>query len=40
MPADPDSKGTEAIMAALNHIIIPAKDKDASAKFLGGILGV
>ncbi|MGE5151784.1 MAG: VOC family protein [Rhodospirillaceae bacterium] len=27
-------------MAALNHIIIPAKNKDASAKFLGGILGV
>jgi catechol 2,3-dioxygenase-like lactoylglutathione lyase family enzyme len=26
-------------MAALNHIIIPAKDKDASAKFLAGILG-
>ena len=27
-------------MAALNHIIIPAKDKDASAEFLAGILGV
>jgi catechol 2,3-dioxygenase-like lactoylglutathione lyase family enzyme len=27
-------------MAALNHIIIPAKDKDASAAFLAGILGV
>src|SRR5476651_2716176 len=27
-------------MAALNHIIIPAKDKDASATFLAGILGV
>ena len=27
-------------MAALNHLIVPAKDKDASAKFLGGILGV
>jgi len=27
-------------MAALNHIIIPAKDKDASAKFLAGILGI
>ena len=26
-------------MAALNHIIIPAKDKDASAQFLAGILG-
>ena len=26
-------------MAALNHIIIPAKDKDASAKFLANILG-
>ena len=26
-------------MAALNHIIIPAKDKDASATFLAGILG-
>ncbi|MBS0527372.1 MAG: VOC family protein, partial [Proteobacteria bacterium] len=26
-------------MAALNHIIIPAKDKDASAAFLAGILG-
>jgi catechol 2,3-dioxygenase-like lactoylglutathione lyase family enzyme len=27
-------------MAALNHIIIPAKDKDASAAFLADILGV
>ncbi len=27
-------------MAQLNHIIIPAHDKDASAKFLGDILGV
>ncbi|MBV8186118.1 MAG: VOC family protein [Alphaproteobacteria bacterium] len=27
-------------MAALNHIIIPAKDKDASATFLADILGV
>lgn len=27
-------------MAALNHIIIPAKDKDASASFLADILGV
>jgi len=27
-------------MPALNHIIIPAKDKDASATFLAGILGV
>ena len=27
-------------MPALNHIIIPAKDKDASALFLAGILGV
>jgi catechol 2,3-dioxygenase-like lactoylglutathione lyase family enzyme len=27
-------------MAALNHIIIPAKDKDASAQFLADILGV
>jgi catechol 2,3-dioxygenase-like lactoylglutathione lyase family enzyme len=27
-------------MAALNHIIIPAKDKDASAAFLANILGV
>jgi catechol 2,3-dioxygenase-like lactoylglutathione lyase family enzyme len=27
-------------MAALNHIIVPAKDKDTSAKFLGDILGV
>jgi catechol 2,3-dioxygenase-like lactoylglutathione lyase family enzyme len=27
-------------MAALNHIIIPAKDKDASAVFLSEILGV
>ena len=27
-------------MAALNHLIIAAKDKDASAKFLAGILGV
>ena len=26
-------------MPALNHIIIPAKDKDASAQFLAGILG-
>jgi catechol 2,3-dioxygenase-like lactoylglutathione lyase family enzyme len=26
-------------MAALNHIIIPAKDKDASASFLADILG-
>ena len=27
-------------MAALNHIIVPAHDKQASAKFLAGILGV
>ncbi len=27
-------------MAALNHLIIPAKDKHASAKFLATILGV
>ena len=27
-------------MAELNHIIIPAHDKQASAKFLGDILGV
>lgn len=27
-------------MAALNHIIIPARDKDASAQFLANILGV
>jgi catechol 2,3-dioxygenase-like lactoylglutathione lyase family enzyme len=27
-------------MAQLNHIIIPAHDKQASAKFLGDILGV
>lgn len=27
-------------MAALNHIIIPAKDKNASAEFLAGILGI
>ena len=27
-------------MAALNHIIIPAKDKDVSATFLAEILGV
>jgi catechol 2,3-dioxygenase-like lactoylglutathione lyase family enzyme len=27
-------------MAQLNHIIIPAHDKNASATFLGGILGV
>lgn len=27
-------------MAALNHLIIPAKDKNASAKFLADILGV
>ena len=27
-------------MPALNHIIIPAKDKDASAAFLADILGV
>ena len=27
-------------MAQLNHIIIPARDKDAAAKFLGDILGV
>jgi len=27
-------------MAALNHIIIPAKDKDTSASFLADILGV
>jgi catechol 2,3-dioxygenase-like lactoylglutathione lyase family enzyme len=27
-------------MAALNHIIIPANDKDASAAFLADILGV
>ena len=26
-------------MAALNHLIVPAKDKNASAKFLAGILG-
>ncbi len=27
-------------MPALNHIIIPAKDKDTSASFLADILGV
>ena len=27
-------------MPALNHIIVPAKDKDASATFLADILGV
>lgn len=27
-------------MAALNHLIIPAKDKHTSAKFLAAILGV
>ena len=27
-------------MPALNHIIVPAKDKDASANFLADILGV
>jgi len=27
-------------MAALNHIIVPAKDKHASARFLADILGV
>jgi len=27
-------------VAQLNHIIIPARDKDAAAKFLGDILGV
>lgn len=27
-------------MAALNHIIVPAKDKHTSAKFLADILGV
>ena len=27
-------------MADLNHLIVPAKDKHASAKFLAGILGV
>ena len=27
-------------MPALNHIIVPAKDKDASASFLADILGV
>jgi len=27
-------------MAALNHIIVPARDKHASAKFLADILGV
>ena len=27
-------------MAQLNHIIIPAHDKDKSAKFLGDVLGV
>ena len=27
-------------MPALNHIIVPAKDKDASAEFLADILGV
>ena len=32
----PRLEGTEATMAALNHLIIPAKDKDASAKFLAG----
>src|SRR5213078_4084229 len=36
----PRSLETEATMAALNHIIIPAEDKDASAKFLADILGV
>ncbi|WP_422001122.1 VOC family protein [Reyranella sp.] len=27
-------------MAALNHIIVPARDKNASAAFLAGILGL
>jgi catechol 2,3-dioxygenase-like lactoylglutathione lyase family enzyme len=27
-------------MAALNHLIIPARDKQASAKFLADILGI
>ena len=27
-------------MPALNHIIVPAKDKDASAEFLADILGI
>ena len=27
-------------MADLNHIIIPARDKDVSAEFLAGLLGV
>ncbi len=27
-------------MPALNHIIVPAKDKHASAKFLADILGI
>ncbi len=27
-------------MAALNHLIVPAKDKHASARFLAAILGV
>ena len=27
-------------MAALNHLIVPARDKDASARFLADILGV
>lgn len=27
-------------MAALNHIIVPARDKNASARFLADILGV
>jgi hypothetical protein len=27
-------------MPALNHLIIPAKDKDASAKFLANVLSV
>lgn len=29
-----------AVMAALNHIIVPAHDKDASARFLADLLGV
>ena len=35
-----EGQPTERVMAALNHIIIPAKDKDASATFLADILGV
>jgi catechol 2,3-dioxygenase-like lactoylglutathione lyase family enzyme len=35
-----DKRQRRYAMAALNHIIIPAKDKDVSASFLADILGV